>query len=132
MTYPASIVLAHVEVVIVAQLEASVAELAIAAILRLLRQLQMALQIDRRLILIKLQEFGGQSVETLIEKRCSAWCILFRISMHFLQDQVSQARCVHHVHCQNTYIKGILYRLTIEYRDIADCVRNWRLKTHSI
>ena len=98
MTYPASIVLAHVEVVIVAQLETGVAELAIAAILRLLRQLQMALQIDRRLILIKLQEFGGQSVETLIEKRSSAWCILFRISMHFLQDQVSQARCVHHVH----------------------------------
>ena len=45
MADPTAVVLAHVEVVIVAQLEASVAKLAIAAVSRLLRELQVAPQI---------------------------------------------------------------------------------------
>ena len=47
VTDPATIVLAHIEIVVVAQLETSVAKLAIAAILRLLRKFKVSLQVDR-------------------------------------------------------------------------------------
>ena len=59
---PAAIILAHIEVVIVAQLEACVAEFAIAAILRFLRKLEMALQVDRVLLGVQLQDARYQSL----------------------------------------------------------------------
>ena len=53
VTDPATIVLTHIEVVIVAELETSVAKLAIAAILGLLRKFKVSLQIDRRFFMVK-------------------------------------------------------------------------------
>ena len=63
MTYPAPIVLTHVEVVVVAQLQTCVAELAITAILRLLGQLEVTLEIDDgRLELVELEYPWSQSL----------------------------------------------------------------------
>ena len=61
MTNPATIVLAHIEIVVVAKLETGMAKLAITAIDRLLRKFQMPFQIDIRILFsINLEKLGNE------------------------------------------------------------------------
>ena len=62
MADPAPIVLAHVEVVIVAQFQARVTEFAVTAVERFLGQLEVPLQIDRRLELVELEYAWSQGL----------------------------------------------------------------------
>ena len=59
---PAPIVLAHVEVVVVAQFQASVTELAVTAVERFLGQLEVPLEIDRVLELVELEYARSQGL----------------------------------------------------------------------
>jgi len=66
---PASIVLTDVEVVIVAKLEACMAELPVAAVLWLLSQSQVPLQVNVRVLLaVDLQQFWDKCLKAFVLK----------------------------------------------------------------
>jgi hypothetical protein len=68
---PTPVVLADVEVIVVAELEARVAELAAAAVLWFLAQLQVPLQVGvGRLFHVNIEELGHESLEALVLQGC--------------------------------------------------------------
>ena len=71
MANPASIVLTHVKVVVVAQFETCVAKFAIAAIERLLGLLEVPFKIHWRLKFVKLEYFRGQYLFIIFENLAS-------------------------------------------------------------
>ena len=89
---PAAIVLAHVEVVIVVELEARVAELPVALILWFLRQLDVPLQVCvLRLLRVELEELWHKDLEALCEqvaRRVMALRMQHIRTTHLLEHEV--------------------------------------------
>lgn len=81
MADPASIVLTHVKVVIVAQFEACMAKFAIAAIERLLRLLEVPFKVHWGLKFVKLEDFRGQYLtNNLNQQLFAAFCIFLLLT----------------------------------------------------